>query len=159
MMKIINTIVKDKTMIVNGLNKHFTEIGSSLASKIPPTTTDSCSFLPPSNPSTIGLPFTIHSEIANIISNLKNTSSCSFDEISVNVIKEVKEYISPVLSLLVSQSIQQGIFPNALKIAKIKPLLKSGDPCLMSNYRPVSILNSFSKVYERVLCNRFENFI
>ena len=139
MMKINNTIVNDKTIIVNGLNKYFTEIGSALASKITPTTLDSSSFLPPSNPATIGLPFTDHSEIANIISNLKNTSSCGFDEIPVNEIKEVKAYIFPVLSLLVNQSIQQAIFPNDLKIAKIKLLFKSGDPCLMSNYRTVSI--------------------
>jgi hypothetical protein len=78
------------------------------------------------------------------------------DEIPVTVIKSVNEYKAPTLSLLINHSIVSGVFPDALKIAKIKSLFKSGDQTVMSNYRPISILNSFSKIYEKVIYNRIE---
>ena len=48
-------------------------------------------------------------------------------------------------------SIQQGIFPDSLKIAKVTPTFKSGDKDNRSNYRPISTLPVFSKVLERIM--------
>ena len=56
-------------------------------------------------------------------------------------------------------SIQQGIFPDSLKIAKVTPLFKFGDKDNISNYRPTSTLPAFSKVLERVMYNRFYNHL
>ena len=44
-----------------------------------------------------------------------------------------------------------GIFPDLLKIAKVKPLFKRGDTALLNNYRPISLLPTISKVFERVI--------
>ena len=46
------------------------------------------------------------------------------------------------------------MFPDSLKIAKVAPIFKSGDKGNVSNYRPISILPVFSKVLERIMCNR-----
>ena len=46
-----------------------------------------------------------------------------------------------------------------LKVARIIPLLKSGDPMIFSNYRPVSVLPAFSKIYERIMYNRLIKFL
>ena len=62
--------------------------------------------------------------------------------------------VSKPLSILINKSLASGIFPNKLKIAKIIPIFKSGDPSSFSNYRPVSILPAFSKVFEKVIYNR-----
>ena len=51
-------------------------------------------------------------------------------------------------------SIQQGIFPDSLKVAKVTPIIKSGDKCNVSNYHSISILAIFSKVSERITYNR-----
>ena len=51
-------------------------------------------------------------------------------------------------------SIQQGIFPDSLKIAKATPILKSGDQGNVSNYRSISILPIFSKVFGRIMFDR-----
>ena len=56
-------------------------------------------------------------------------------------------------------SIQQGIFPDSLKIAKVTPIFKSGDNDNVSNYRPISILPLFSKVLERIMYNRAYNHL
>jgi hypothetical protein len=47
-----------------------------------------------------------------------------------------------------------GVFPDRLKCARIKPLHKNDDSCGVSNYRPVSLLTSFSKVFETVMHGR-----
>ena len=47
-----------------------------------------------------------------------------------------------------------GVFPDRLKYAKIKPLHKNDDRCEMSDYRPVSLLTSFSKIFETVVQRR-----
>ena len=55
--------------------------------------------------------------------------------------------------------IEKGIFTDQIKIAKVTPLFKKGDNALMDNYRPISVLPSFSKMLERIICNRLYSFI
>jgi hypothetical protein len=47
-------------------------------------------------------------------------------------------------------SISKGIFPQELKTGNIIPLFKAGNEELIGNYRPVSLLSTFSKVYEKI---------
>ena len=52
----------------------------------------------------------------------------------------------------------KGIFPDTLKIAKIIPIFKAGDPSFFVNYRPISLLSNFSKFFEKVIYNRLVEF-
>ena len=47
-----------------------------------------------------------------------------------------------------------GTFPTRLKFSQVFPLFKKGNKTEMSDYRPVSILTSFSKIFEKVIYNR-----
>ena len=67
-------------------------------------------------------------------------------------------YIDP-LTYLINLSINQGIFPDELKIAKVLPIYKSDDKHLIQNYRPISVLPFFSKIFEKIILNHLENFI
>ena len=51
-----------------------------------------------------------------------------------------------------------GVFPDELKIGKIIPLYKSGNKSVMSNYRPISILPTISKIFEKLLHKRIYEF-
>jgi hypothetical protein len=53
----------------------------------------------------------------------------------------------------------EGVFPENLKIAKIIPVFKSGDTQFVNNYRPISILTIFSKIFEKIICTRLENYL
>ena len=62
------------------------------------------------------------------------------------------------LTYLTNYSIRQGIIPEERKIAKIKPIFKSGNEQFTNNYRPISVLPIFSEIYEKVMANFFTNF-
>ena len=51
------------------------------------------------------------------------------------------------------------VFPDALKIARVTPLFKGGDPSNISSYRPISVLPCFSKTLERIMYNRLYKYL
>ena len=51
--------------------------------------------------------------------------------------------------------LSSGIFPTQLKFAEVKPIFQKGDKNVTSNYRPISLLTSFSKIFEKVIHKEF----
>ncbi len=98
-------------------------------------------------------------EIYDIIGSLKNKISFGIDGISNTMLKELRNEIAAPLSILINKSLENGRIPNQLKIAKIQPLYKSKETNLLANYRPISILTSFSKVFEKVVYKRLITFL
>ena len=98
--------------------------------------------------------------VKTIRNGLKNSSSTGWDNIPTNVIKAVSGTIVAPLTQLINKSLQQGIFPDALKIAKISPIYKSKSKTDIKNYRPISVLPVISKVFEKVFYARlYTHFI
>ena len=56
-------------------------------------------------------------------------------------------------------SLQTGIFPDKLKIARVTPLFKRGEKYELGNYRPISVLPSFSKILEKIMYNRLYKYL
>ena len=83
-------------------------------------------------------------------------SSSGWDCISSSVVKKTSDSIISPLVHVFNLSIIKGVFPSELKIARVVPLYKSGDPLSFSNYRPVSILPLFSKILERLMYERLD---
>jgi hypothetical protein len=69
----------------------------------------------------------------------------------MHVIKNSFECIVDPLMHLINISLETGVFPDKLKMAKIIPIFKADDPQLFENYRPISFLTNFSKFYERIM--------
>ena len=90
----------------------------------------------------------------NILDSLKPKPSCGNDGISTILLKAIKQEICKPLTIIINQSLATGIFPDPLKIAKVIPLYKKGIRILLDNYRPISILPSISKIFERVMFNQ-----
>ncbi|ELT98064.1 hypothetical protein CAPTEDRAFT_70899, partial [Capitella teleta] len=65
--------------------------------------------------------------------------STGHDDINTILIKTLHRELSQPLTLIINQMIATSIFPNSLKIAKIKPLYKKGNKHLCENYRPISL--------------------
>ena len=98
-------------------------------------------------------------EFETAFNSLKRNKAMGTDGINGNVIIDVYDTIKDILFRVFKASIQQGIFPNDLKIAKVTPLFKSGDQTDVSNYRPISILPVFSNFLERIMYNRIYNHL
>ena len=82
-----------------------------------------------------------------------------YDRIPMSVIKQSINLISIHIAHIMNLSINHGIVPDEMKIARVTPLFKSGDYGTFTNYRPVSILPSFSKFLEPIIYNRLINYI
>jgi hypothetical protein len=95
--------------------------------------------------------YTSTKEIKKIISTLKSKNSHGYDDVSVNILKSSSPYISSPLSYICNKMLSTGIFPDRLKYAVVKPIFKNGDKSDVSNYRPISLLPAFSKVFEKVI--------
>ena len=97
-------------------------------------------------------------EVLKIISSLNNASP-GWDEISSRIVKTTCHlFIEPITHIL-NMSLIQGVFPDELKIAKIVPIYKSENNQIINNYRPVSVLPIFSKLFERVLYSGLFSFV
>ena len=57
------------------------------------------------------------------------------------------------------KSISTGVYPNKLKMAKIVPIFKTDDNTDPSNYRPISLLSNFNRIFEKLIFKRMESFI
>ena len=90
-------------------------------------------------------------EFEEAFKSLKRNKAASFDDLNHNIIIDVYDSSKNILFHVFKVSIQQGIFPDSLKIAKVTPTFKSGDKDNRSNYRPISTLPVFSKVLERIM--------
>jgi len=62
--------------------------------------------------------------------------------------------VGPLLYLFNLSLPITGLVPDSLKIAKVIPVFKKGDSCLVENYRPISLLNIFDKILEKIMCTR-----
>ena len=88
-----------------------------------------------------------------------NNYAAGPDDLSASIMKQVSnEYCIPV-TYLINLFVLQGDFPSEVKLAKVLPIYKADNHQLIQSYRPISVLNYFSKVYERVIYNNLLDFI
>ena len=157
--KINNCTITDKTIIVNKFNDYFVNIGPSLASKIPNSTANYATYLSGNYKNSFALLPTTEEEVISTVNKMIPKCSYSFDEVSVDIMKQSIHIIAKPLANIIIESFSAGIFPDQLKIAKVRPIFKSGDKSEFSNYRPISVLPSFSKIFEKLMYNRLINYL
>ncbi|RVE41577.1 hypothetical protein evm_013770 [Chilo suppressalis] len=98
-------------------------------------------------------------EIDKIIGNLKVHSAPGIDNISNIVLKNSRQILCSMIAHLCNLSISTGIFPKIFKQAVIVPIHKSGDKESASNYRPISLLSTISKIIEKVVNMRLMSYL
>jgi len=96
-------------------------------------------------------------EIDGIIT--AQTSSLVHDGILSKVVKAVSKHIATPLSNIINCFLTSGVFPSALKTAKVTPIFKTGDKNYVSNFKPISILPFLSKMFEKVSLNRLKLYL
>ena len=135
--------------IASEFNKHFANIGKTVASEIASNTTnnsDYTQYLKTPSLKTCTFKCVTQEDIVKAIDNLENKNSSGHDGISNKVLKYIKLELSNSLTLIVNQMLTTGIFPDSFKKSKITPIFKKGDSSLLINYRPISLLPTISKI-------------
>ena len=148
----------DAKSIAEKFNEFFVKIGPHLANKIPQCKLTFKSYLPTVNTTLKGTVLS-ENEFEEAFKTLKRNKAPGHDVLDVNVITSVYEFIKKPRLKIFNESINLGIFPEKMKIAKVTPIFKSGKKELLTNYRPISALSCFSKILERIMYNRVYNYL
>jgi len=98
-------------------------------------------------------------EIINTINSLKLKTSCGYDNVNTLLLKQIKFVISLPVIIAINKSMETGVLPLKLKITKVTPIYKSKDKQRFTNYKPILILPSISKIYEKIVHNRLYNYM
>ena len=130
-----------------------------LTTIIPNCDTNYHDYLHNPNPHSIFFYPVTEQEMHIIVSNLTDKKSSGHDMLNSTIIKVIFSAISQPLTFIMNQSLSSGIVPDSFKIAKVISVYKKGDPRLLNNYRPISILSSFSKIIERIIYIRKSKFL
>ena len=93
-------------------------------------------------------------EVRKACMSLNNTPSLGTDKIPTIVIKQLSRELAPYLAYLINQIIRTNIFPDRWRQGEITPIHKGGLRNVKTNFRPVTITNSLSKVFERLADNQ-----
>ena len=151
-------IISDKKLIAENFNEHFIKLGPDLAREIPSTTLNPCTYV---NLSTSKFNFK-HISGGQVVAGIRNISSkkaSGLDKIPCNVIKGAAGIISESLSIIFNKSLINGIFPDDVKSARVAPIFKSGERSDVSNYRPISVLLVIGKVFKKIFCKQFYEYL
>ena len=164
-----NNFINDPKEIANIFNDHFSCLGSNVQDKIPFEHGDYNSYLSQRskegrlfiNPNgcSFFLTPTISEEIVEIIDALDSTKSTGPNSIPVFLLKTFKTFFSKWLSELINLSFTTAVFPDLLKIAKVTPIHKKGNKFDYQNYRPISLLSVYSKIYEKTIYSRIYSYL
>ena len=98
-------------------------------------------------------------EIYKIIKSLKTKTSYGYDETPIKTLKLSTPFIISPLTYICNKPLSSGVFPERLNYATIELVCKKGDKLLTKNYRPISLLTSFSKIIEKLIYVRLYEHI
>ena len=152
-------IVQSEKDIADSFNDFFVNIGPKLAEAIPAGSGSHMTYLSSeNNNSLIWVPVTAV-EIYIYLQALDNRKAHGFDNLPIRMLKDAAHIISKPLSYIFNLSLENGVFPDFLKTAKVTPIYKKGSREEPGNYRPISVLPIVAKVFEKIVNKRLIEFL
>lgn len=153
--------VSDPLQTANIFNTYFSGIAEELIgnNKKPCNTNSPYNGHVHTNSNSMYIGDVTHDEVIAVIKELKNTFSSGMDNIPDIILKKCSINITIPLTYLCNLSVTSGVFPDILKTAKVIPLHKKDGKESVSNYRPISLPSSISKVLEKLMYKRILSFV
>ena len=150
-----NDEIFDRTIICEEFSNYFVNHPQNIHESVPFSNTD-YSHLIQHNPISVQFTPCSQDEVQNIISSMKKEGS--LDDISRKFLRIAMPHASEHVASLINTCLEQGIFPEIFKTAKINPVFKKGHRNLIKNYRPIAILRNIGKNFEAVIYARLKQF-
>ena len=155
-------VVNTPHAIADNFNQYFANIASKLKAQIGSRNAAPShefeNFLTGPVERTMFLKPVYSGEIFNIIKNLKNKATLD-TKVTALKIANLDINFTEALAKIITASFEQGIFPQSLKLARVVPVHKGGSKAEVANYRPISLLSSFSKIYEKLMHRRIAELL
>jgi len=98
-------------------------------------------------------------EIQFIENNFSDNTAAGYDRITIKILKIISKITAKPLVYLYNLNIQNSVFPDSFKLAIIKPLFKGGDRKYMTNFRTISMITNFSKIFEKIIKSRLITYL
>ena len=151
-------LISDPKQIADAFNDFFVNIGDTGPLNANPIA-DFEQYMPAKPNCNLKFQSVTVDNVSRIIDSLKPKTSSGVDCISNNLIKCVKNVIMEPLTVIINQMLNVGIFPDSLKISKVIPIYKKSDNTIFSNYRPISLLPSISKIFEKIILEQITTYL
>eukprot|EP00732_Lithocolla_globosa_P000859 Lithocolla_globosa_v1_NODE_337_length_4409_cov_50.992421.p1 type:complete len:855 gc:universal NODE_337_length_4409_cov_50.992421:3132-568(-) len=159
-------IVTDKKEIANTFNTFFTTVASNLVKKIKEqqelengTKISFKEYVKRNTTSSFQFTKTNNNTVKNLLQKLDVSKAIGVDHIHTITLVDSADIIAQYITYIFNLCLKHGVFPDKLKLARVTPLYKKGNPFIESNYRPVSILNTLSKIFERQMLDQIMTFL
>lgn len=152
-----NESIKDPETIAKKLNTYFASVAKILNETTPTGSardidakkiSDFVNAKVPIN-THFSIPFITSEQVLSHINNLDASKSTGLDGLGPRIVKLAAHSIAPSIAMLINKSITLGQVPSQMKLAKVLPIYKGGEKSDPSNYRPISILPTISKLFEK----------
>ena len=153
--------INDPKIMATKFNNFFSHIGTSISDSVHPIGKPPEDFVPnyPDDKPKFNLDNTGPIHITDIIKSFDSKVSCDLDGLSLKLLKIIAVSISVPLAHIFNLSLDNGKFPDKLKLSRIVPVFKTGDPKLCDNYRPIALVNTLSKVLEKIVSLKLTNHL
>jgi exonuclease III len=165
--KTLSTNIKDSTTgqifnnpkeIANRFANYFEQVPHNVRKKLPSKVPHFTKYLPKAARNSMFFNDSTPLEVFGLINKLKNSCSTGNVDIPNQFLKLINFPLSYILSQLINRSLSSGIMPTLLKVGKQTPVFKGGDICF-SNHRPITVVNSFSKIFEKITASRLTSYL
>ena len=140
-------------------NTYFSNVGSNLSDEIPSSVDSNPeNYLDPTD-GTFSLQFPSVNALTRLLKTIDEKKSAGLDNIPNKLLKIAAEVVAPSLTEIFTQSIITGTFPEEWKEARVSPLYKNGAKNDPSNYRPISVISTVSKIYEKIIYDQLYDYL
>ena len=140
-------------------NDFFANIADKIVENIPPTAANFSDYIPSYQHGDFEFKSIDNDKVLEIIKGLETKSTLDINGYNTFLIKRAATKILKPLSHIINLSLSNGIFPDSLKTSRVCPIFKQGDRKETNNYRPISCLSSFSKIFEKVAYEQLFSFL
>ena len=139
--------------------KYFANIGSTLAKKVNKAHDSNLKITSKSCLHSFVIHDVTENEVYIAMENLKSNSAPGIDAIPPNFVKMAKMLLTPLLTKLYNKCLIQEFFPDVFKVNQVIPISKTAAPKELGDFRPISLLNIFAKIFEKILKDKIMEFI
>ena len=154
-----NKTINDPKQMADTFNNFFISVGLNTDNEIPKTPKSPLSFLKNRVINNFSFNAISTYDVMSVILQLDEKKSSGPSDVLLNVLRISAPILVPHLVSIFNLSFKSGIFPDLMKLAKVIPIFKTGSKLSVNNYRPISLLSIFSKIFEKLVHKQLNDFL